>query len=44
MYNERYTKEDDDCSTYFGINIEKANKNVKRIISECIFKEKHPNY
>ncbi len=34
----------DNCPTFFGINIEKASPEVRKIIQKCIRKEKHPNY
>lgn len=39
-----WTKEDDECETYFGINIQKASPETRKIIRECIWREKHPNY
>jgi len=38
--NRPWSKDDDDCETYFGINIQNAKPEIRKIIHECIEKEK----
>ena len=40
--NNNWMKEDDECPTYFGINIQKASPEVREIIQDCIRREKRP--
>jgi len=45
MVCEEWNNQDDnDEKTYFGIDIGKASPKVRKIISDCIFRERHPNY
>ncbi|MHA1491603.1 MAG: hypothetical protein ACTSRI_18355 [Promethearchaeota archaeon] len=44
MVYEEWDGQDNEERTYFGIDTSKANPKLRKIINDCIFRERHPNY
>lgn len=44
MVREEWDDQGNEEKTYFGIDVSKASPKVRKIITNCIFRERHPNF